>query len=167
MTSQVEFNMATRNVPSMVNSTFSEVTPDSHSVLGGESTLGSQSRVLLDLEQTAGSSAAELTQALSEHREILMANRRRFAIMTGFMMVSFLILLGTASLSAVTFLRMELTFREDGTCKISANLASNPLVLRTSAQTVGFVITTDTTAVTESTVSQDLLVFRDEEPNWF
>ena len=150
---------------SIANSTTADGSPNFRSALE-DSAIGSLGRVFSDLERTAGYSVTELTQAIEAHREVLNADRRKFAIMSFLMIASFFILLGSVSLNAVTFAKMELSF-EDGDCKISAKLASNLLVLPTSTQMVESAITTDVIEVTtDSTVSEELLVFRDQKPNW-
>ena len=166
MSPLVELMMANFNGSSTANSTTVDGSPDFQSVLE-DSAIGSLGRVLSDLERTAGLSVTELSQVIEEHRRSFSADRRKLAIMRFLIIVSFLVLLGSVSLNAVIIAKMELSFK-DGDCKISANLASKLLVLPTPSQTAESAVTTEATGVAiDSTLSDGLLVFKNQEPNWF
>ena len=166
MSPLVEYMMTAFDGSSIANSTTADGSPNFCSALE-DSAIGSLGRVFSDLERTAGYSVTELTQAIEAHREVLNADRRKFAIMSFLMIASFFILLGSVSLNAVIIAKMELSFK-DGDCKISANLASKLLVLPTPSQTAESTVTTEATGVAiDSTLSDGLFVYKNQEPNWF
>ena len=166
MSPLVELMMANFNGSSTANSTTVDGSPDFQSVLE-DSAIGSLGRVLSDLERTAGLSVTELSQVIEEHRRSFSADRRKLAIMRFLIIVSFLVLLGSVSLNAVIIAKMELSF-EDGNCKTTANLAGKLSVLPNPSQVAKSTITTETTGIVpDSTVSDGLFVYQNQDPNWF